>query len=123
MKKLLSGVKQVLSSSPSSRGSNSHSGDNKLEDSMWSSSFVPSPHGTAGSSQYIAHDDVPIAMDGDDISIRTTEEMEKYESLRRHEFAHTRVYDVNLIERVGLDEELPTILWTIGWGNSMMSLI
>jgi hypothetical protein len=24
---------------------------------------------------------------------------------------------VNLLERVGLDEELPTILWTIGWGK------
>jgi hypothetical protein len=24
---------------------------------------------------------------------------------------------VNLLERVGLDEELPTILWTISWGK------
>jgi hypothetical protein len=24
---------------------------------------------------------------------------------------------VNLLERVGLDEELPTILWTIAWGK------
>jgi hypothetical protein len=24
---------------------------------------------------------------------------------------------VNLLERVGLDEELATILWTIGWGK------
>jgi hypothetical protein len=52
-------------------------------------------------------------MDGDDISIRTTKEMEKYKSLHHREFTHTRVYDVNLIERVGLDEELPTILQTI----------
>jgi hypothetical protein len=43
--------------------------------------------------------------------------MEKYESLRHLEFAHTHVYDVNLLERVGLDKELPTILWTIGWGK------
>jgi hypothetical protein len=78
---------------------------------------VSSPHGTAGSSRYLAHDDIPKAMDGDDISIRTTEEMEKYESLCRREFAHTRVYDVNLLERVGLDEELPTILWTVCWGK------
>jgi hypothetical protein len=56
-------------------------------------------------------------MDGDDISIRTTEEMEKYESLHHREFAHTRVYDVNLLERVGLDKELPTILLTVGWGK------
>jgi hypothetical protein len=56
-------------------------------------------------------------MDGDDISIYTTEEMEKYKSLRHWEFAHTRVYDVNLLERVYLDEELPTILWIVSWGK------
>jgi hypothetical protein len=43
--------------------------------------------------------------------------MEKYESLFHREFAHTRVYNVNLLERVGLDEELPTILWIVGWGK------
>jgi hypothetical protein len=41
--------------------------------------------------------------------------MEKYESLCCREFAHTHVYDVNLLERVGLDKEVPIILWTIGW--------
>jgi hypothetical protein len=55
--------------------------DNGSQDSPWSSSFVPSLHGTVGSSHYLAHDDVLAAMDGDDISIRTTKEMEKYESL------------------------------------------
>jgi hypothetical protein len=58
-----------------------------------------------------------MATDGDDISIHSTVEMEKYESLHHLEFAHNRVYDVNLLERVGLDEELPTILRTIGWGK------
>jgi hypothetical protein len=58
-----------------------------------------------------------MAMDGDDISIRSTEEMEKYESLYQREFGHTRVYDVNLLERVGMDEELPLTLWTIRWGK------
>jgi hypothetical protein len=43
--------------------------------------------------------------------------MEKYESLHHQDFAHTRVYDVNLLERVGLDKELPTILQTVGWGE------
>jgi hypothetical protein len=56
-------------------------------------------------------------MDGDDISIHTTEEMEKYESLHHREFAHTHIYDVNFLERVGLDEELSTILRTISWGK------
>jgi hypothetical protein len=51
-----------------------------------------------------------MAMDGDDISIRSTKEMEKSESLCQREFGHTHLYDVNLLERVGLDEELPTIL-------------
>jgi hypothetical protein len=110
-------VKRALSSSPSSRGSCSRSGNNESQDSPWSSSFVPLPHGTTGSSRYHAHDDIPEATNGDDISIRTTEEMEKYESLHRREFAHTHIYDVNLLERVGLDEKLLTILWTIGWGK------
>jgi hypothetical protein len=78
---------------------------------------MPSPHGTVASSRYLAHDDVPEFTNSDNISIHTTEEMEKYESLHRREFAHTRIYDVNLLERVGLDEELPTILRTIGWAT------
>jgi hypothetical protein len=58
-----------------------------------------------------------MATDGDDISIHSTEKMEKYESLRQREFGHTRVHDVNLLERVGMVEELPLILYTIGWGK------
>jgi hypothetical protein len=117
IKKLLSGVKRALLSVPYNRGSSSHSGDNGSQDSLRSSSFMPSLHGTVGSSRYLTHDDIPEAMDGDDISICTTEEMEKYESLRHREFTHTHIYHVNLLERVGLDEDLPTILWTIGWGK------
>jgi hypothetical protein len=117
MKKLLSGVKRALSSGLSSRGSGSRSGDNGSQDSPQSSSFMPLPHGTIGSSRYLAHDDVPKATDDGDTSIHTTEEMEKYGSLRQREFACTRVYDVNLLERVGMDEELPTILQIVGWGK------
>jgi hypothetical protein len=62
-------------------------------------------------------------MDGDDISICTIEETEKYESLRHREFAHTHVYDVNLLERVGLEKVLPTILQTVGWGKLMRTSI
>jgi hypothetical protein len=113
MKKLLSGVKQALSSSPSSRGSRSRSGGNESQDSLRSSSFVPLL--TTGSSRYLAHDNVPEAMDGDNISICTTNEMEKYESLCNREFAHTHVDDVNLLERVGLEKEIPTILRTVSW--------
>jgi hypothetical protein len=75
MKKLLTRVKRVLSPGLSSRGSGSSFGDNGSQDSSWSSSFIPSLHGTAGSSRYLAHDDIPEATDDDDISICTTEEM------------------------------------------------
>jgi hypothetical protein len=75
------------------------------------------PHKTRGLIRYPAHDVVPMATDVDDISIHTTVEMEKYESLRHQEFAHTHIYDVNLLERIGLDKELPTILQTIDWGK------
>jgi hypothetical protein len=78
---------------------------------------MPSLHETGGLICYLAHDDVPMATDGDDISIHSTEEMEKYESLYHWEFGHTHVYDVNLLERVGMDEELPLIVRTIGWGK------
>jgi hypothetical protein len=81
MKKLIGGVKRALSSGPSSRGSSSRFGDGS-QDSAWSSSFVPSLHETGGSIHYLVHDDVPIATDGDGISICSTEEMEKYVSLR-----------------------------------------
>jgi hypothetical protein len=80
MKKLIGGVKRAFSSGSSSRGSSSRSCDGS-QDSEWSPSFVPSLHETEGSIYYLAHDDVPMAMDSDDISIHSTEEMEKYESL------------------------------------------
>jgi hypothetical protein len=80
-------------------------------------SFKPLPHRTTGLSHYLTHDDVLVAADGDDIFICTTKEMNKYESLCHQEFAHTCVYDVNLLERVGFNEELPTILRTIDWGK------
>jgi hypothetical protein len=117
MKKLLGGVKRAFSSGPSSRGSSSHSSNSRSQSSARSSSFVSSPHETTGPSRYPTHDDVLMAIDGDDISIYITTEIEKYESLRYREFVHTRVYDMNLLERISLDEELPTILLTIGWGK------
>jgi hypothetical protein len=58
-----------------------------------------------------------MATDNYGISIHSIEEMEKYESLHQWEFDHTCVYDVNLLERVGMDEELPLILQTIGWAK------
>jgi hypothetical protein len=81
MKKLLSGVKRALSSGPSNRGFGSRSSDNGSQDSPRSSFFVSSPHKTVGSNHYLAHDDVPEATNGNYISICSTEEMEKYETL------------------------------------------
>jgi hypothetical protein len=81
MKILIGGVKRAFLSGPSSRGSSSHSGD-RSQDYTWSSSFVPSPHETGGLIRYLAHDDVPMATNGDNISICNTEDMKKYESLR-----------------------------------------
>jgi hypothetical protein len=81
MKKLIGGVKRVFSSGLSNRGSGSRSGDGS-QDSARSSSFVPSPHETVGLIRYLTHDDVPMAMDDDNISICSTEEIEKYRSLR-----------------------------------------
>jgi hypothetical protein len=51
-----------------------------------------------------------MATEGDEISIRSNEEMEKHESLHQQEFGHTHVYDVNLLKRVGTHEEPPLIL-------------
>jgi hypothetical protein len=33
------------------------------------------------------------------------------------QFGDTHVYDVNFLKRVRMDEELPLILQTIGWGS------
>jgi hypothetical protein len=81
MKKLIGGVKRAFPSGSSSRGSGSSSSD-RSQDSAQSPSFMPSPHKTGRSICYLAHDDFPMATDGDNNSIHSTEEMEKYESLR-----------------------------------------
>jgi hypothetical protein len=118
MKKLIGGVKRGFLSGPSSQGSGSRSGDGS-QDSVWSSSFVPSPHETGGLICYLAHDDVPMATDGDDISIRSTVEMKKYESLLEQEFGHTHVYDVNLLEGLEWTKSFPSSSRLLVGKNSM----
>jgi hypothetical protein len=122
MKNLLSRVKRALSCGLSSRGSDSCSSHNGSQGSPWSSFYMPSPHETMGSSRYLAHDDAPDAMDGDDISICTTKEMEKYESVHHREFSHTRFYDVNLRGLVWR-KSFPSSSRTLVGENSTMSLI
>jgi hypothetical protein len=82
---------------------------------------MPSPHGIMGLSRYLTHDDVTEATKSDDISIRTTKEMEKYVSLHHQEFTHTSIYDVNLLERVWMRRFPPSSGPSVG-ENSMMSL-
>jgi hypothetical protein len=60
------------------------------------------------------HMDMP-PIDDRDISIRSKEELARFESLPVREFAHTHVYNVILLKRVGLDIELPTVIRCIGW--------
>ena len=51
-------------------------------DSSWSASYVPSPHG-AGQSSYPLTQAGGMGEDDTDISIRTHEELVRFESLRR----------------------------------------
>jgi hypothetical protein len=106
----------MLSPGSSSRGTPPHSqSDNMLLESLRSSSFVPSQHGTAPSSHTTAHArDHGIESD-DNITIHTMEEWERFTSLRTREFLHTCVYDVKLLKRVGMDIEFPTIFHAISW--------
>jgi hypothetical protein len=63
-----------------------------------------------------------MAMDGHDISIHSTNEMEEYESLRQWEFGHTHVYDVNLLERVGMDKELVDISYAAPQAHEIIKI-
>jgi hypothetical protein len=53
-------------------------------------------------------------VDDDDISIYTSEELERLESLRVQEFVHTHVYDVNLLKKGEMDVDLPTLFHAVG---------
>jgi hypothetical protein len=75
-----------------------------------------------GLSHYLAHDDVPEAMNSDDIFIRTSEEMVKYEPLHHQEFAHTRIYDVNFLRGLVWMRSFPPSSGPSVGENSMMSL-
>jgi hypothetical protein len=61
--------------------------------------------------------EMPSTDNDSDISIRNHEELASFKSLRVREFARTSVYAVSLLEHVGLDIELPTIIRSIGWGK------
>jgi hypothetical protein len=58
-------------------------------------------------------------MDDDDISIYTPEELENLKSLQVREFVHTRVYDMNLLQKGEMDIDLPTLFRVVGWSFVM----
>jgi hypothetical protein len=83
-------------------------------DSSRSASYMPSPHG-ARQSSYPPTQAGGMIDDDADISIHTHEELVRFESLHHREYAHTRIYDVSLLERVGMDLEILTILHAVRW--------
>jgi hypothetical protein len=96
--------------------------DNMLVHLLQSSSFVPSWPRAAQLSYSPTQPEGRKILDDDDISIYTSEELEKLESLRVQEFIHTRVYDVNLLKKGEMDVDLPTLFHTIGWSFVMRFL-
>jgi hypothetical protein len=60
---------------------------------------------------------MPLIDDDNNNSIRSHEELARFESLHVQEFALTQVYNVSLFECLGFDIELPTVIRIIGWGK------
>jgi hypothetical protein len=83
-------------------------------DSSRSVSYVPSLH-RAGQSSYPPTQVGGMIDDDTNISICTHEELVRLEFLHHREYVHTRIYDVNLLERVRMDLELPTVFHAVGW--------
>jgi hypothetical protein len=48
-----------------------------------------------------------------------SEELESLESLQVREFVHTHVYDVSLLKKGEMDDNLPTIFHVVGWSFVM----
>ena len=86
-------------------------------DSAQSSSYVPSPHGAAQSSGHLAQSGDSGYESDNDIALNSADDWERFESLRRREFVHTRVYEMGLLEKVGMDTELRDVFHSIGWEN------
>jgi hypothetical protein len=113
MRKTLHRVKKAFTSGSSSHDSSFHTqSDSKSLDSSRSVSYVPSQNGVRQLSYLPTQDGGMIE---DDISIQTHEELIRFESLHRREYAHTHIYDVSLLERVRNDIEHPTIFHVARW--------
>jgi hypothetical protein len=93
--------------------------DNMLLDLLRSSSFVSSWCTAAQLSYSSTQTRGRKIVDNDDISIYTSEELERLESLRVQEFIHTHLYDVNLLKKGEVDVNLPTLFRAVGWSFVM----
>jgi hypothetical protein len=115
MRKALRRVKKAFTSSSPSHDSISHTRSDSMSfNSSQSVSYVSSPHRVRQLS-YPPTQAGGMIDDDTDIPIRTYEELVRCESLHRQEYAHNRIYDVSLLERVGMDLELPIILHAVRW--------
>jgi hypothetical protein len=96
--------------------------NNMLLDLLRSSSFVPSWHRAMQLSYSPAQIGGCKIVDDNVISIYMPEELERLESLRVQEFAHTRVYNANLLKKGEIDVDLPTLFRAVGWSFVMRFL-
>jgi hypothetical protein len=87
-------------------------------DSQQFLSSMPPQHEAMPLSHHPMHVEMPLIDNNDnDISIRSHKELARFEPLHVREFAHLHIYDMSLLEHVGLDIELPTVIQSIGWGK------
>jgi hypothetical protein len=81
------------------------------------SSSMPPQDDAALVSHHPMHVEMPPIDDDNNISIHSQEDLAWVESIHVREFAPTRVYDVSLLEHMGLDIQLPTVIRSIGCGK------
>jgi hypothetical protein len=116
MKKLSHRMKKIFSPGTSYHGAGSHSpSDGMSFDSQQFLSSMPPQHEAMPLSHHPMHVEMPLIDNNDnDISIRSHKELARFEPLHVREFAHLHIYDMSLLEHVGLDIELPTVIQSIG---------
>jgi hypothetical protein len=96
--------------------------DNMLLNLLRYSSFMPFWYRAMQLSYNLAQTGGRKIIDDDNISIYTSEKLERLEPLRVREFVHTFVYDFNLPKKGEMDVDLPTLFRAIGWSFVMRFL-
>jgi hypothetical protein len=113
MKKLSCRSNKNFSPGTTHHGSGYHSlSDSMSLDSRRFSSSMPPQHEVVLSSHHPIHVEMPLI--DDDISIHSLKDLARFEFLYVQEFAHSHIYDVSLLQCVGLDIEHPTVIRSIG---------